>query len=389
MKKILFALPILIIACSKVEPEIAAKKEIIEVIDEDQKDISEIDEMVNAFINKHNLPGASVAISKNENLVYTKGYGFANVESKEVATPEHLFRVGSCSKPYTGMAIMKLVEEGKIDLNDKVFGEGAVLGTQFGTRAYGEDLKKITVANLLHNVSGAFVDASGRDLINANEHLSDEQYMNWLLDNTYQEFSPGSQFHYVNVNFFVAAIIVEKVSGLAFEDYLREAVWKPIGDTNSKLGTIAPANMEVTYYGQGVLKGQEYGTYIDRYLGAGNVISTAENLLRFATAIDGKSGKEDLLPQDLLAQYTTGSSVASGQALGIGLWGNRLYFYGSIPGTRSGWILDKSTGLAAAIIFNGNLDYTKASYETFPYEVQDMLVDFISQQRSFQNIDQF
>ncbi|SOE23847.1 CubicO group peptidase, beta-lactamase class C family [Spirosomataceae bacterium TFI 002] len=355
-----------------------------------QKDIEAIDLMVNNFLAKYNLPGASVAITKNEKLVYTKGYGYANVEKKELVTPEHVFRIASCTKPYTGMAIMKLVELNALKLSDKVFGPGAILGTKYGTKAYSHELKQITVSHLLQNVSGAFVDANGRDLINSMEQLNNKDYMNWVLDNSTQEFSPGTKYHYVNVNFFVASMIIEELAGRDYDGFLQEVILRQITDGYTRLGKNSPSAGEVTYYGQGVLKGQEYGNYFERYFGAGSLLGNAESLVRFATALDGKNTRPDLLSPSLMKEYTTGSAAASSQAHGIGLWGNdRYYFYGSLPGSRSGWIVDKSTGLSAAIVFNGNLDYTKANYNDFALAVQDVLVDFVTQQRAYQDIDQF
>ena len=84
---------------------------------------------------KHRIPGLSIAITKSERLVFAKGYGFADDTSKEQVNPRHRFRIASISKPVTAIAVMELVEtldSGLIDRN--VFGPGAVLGTQYGSR---------------------------------------------------------------------------------------------------------------------------------------------------------------------------------------------------------------------------------------------------------------
>ncbi|MGM0530983.1 MAG: serine hydrolase domain-containing protein, partial [Bacteroidota bacterium] len=90
-------------------------------------EIAEHEEKIREFLGKWNIVGASVAITKNERLIYSKGFGYADKEDKEPVQPKHLFRVASVSKLITAVAIMNLKEEGKLDFNDQVFGEDGIL----------------------------------------------------------------------------------------------------------------------------------------------------------------------------------------------------------------------------------------------------------------------
>src|SRR6056297_1324160 len=90
---------------------------------------SKIDKQVEDFLRQWNIKGASVAISKGEELVYAKGFGYANEEKKEEVKPGHLFRIASVSKLITAAAVMKLYEEGDIDPDEKVFGPEGILDT--------------------------------------------------------------------------------------------------------------------------------------------------------------------------------------------------------------------------------------------------------------------
>src|SRR5690606_28648116 len=121
-----------------------------------QQDIATVDNAVKAFMDKYNVPGLSLAVTKNEKLVYVKAYGKADKEAGTNLTPQHKFRIASVSKPVTAVAVMKLIEEGKLSLNDKVFGDGALLGTTYGTKAYSTNLKNITVKHLLTHTAGAW-----------------------------------------------------------------------------------------------------------------------------------------------------------------------------------------------------------------------------------------
>lgn len=119
-----------------------------------QQDIAIVDNAVTAFMEKYHVPGLSLAITKDEKLVYVKAYGKADKESNEDVTTESLFRIASISKSITGIAFMKLVEEGRLSLDDKVFGTGALLGTQYGQHAYPANLTNI-IRHLLNHTAGA------------------------------------------------------------------------------------------------------------------------------------------------------------------------------------------------------------------------------------------
>jgi D-alanyl-D-alanine carboxypeptidase len=356
-----------------------------------QNDIIEIDNLISTFIKKYNLPGASLAIAQNEKLVYAKGYGIANIANNEKMTPSHVLRIASCSKAYCGMAIMKLVEQKKLKLSDKVFGNGAILGEKYGSKVYSDKVKSINVSQLLHNVSGFFCQTKGDDFINRQPALNNSQFLSWAMDNSIFEFDPGKGYHYNNTNFFVASMVVEQLSGMSYANFLKKEIFDIIDDKTANLANNQlPYPNEVKYYGQGNLVGNEYFD-VERYKGAGSSITTATGMLKFALALDGKPTRKDLLNADLLAELSTTTSLQTNWAHGLGIWGDRKYMYGSFPGTRAGWMIEPSTGLTVSLILNGNLDYSKGSayYDPFVFAMQDLIVDLISKNRGFQNIDQF
>lgn len=121
-----------------------------------QADIISLDSKVDAFMTKYNVPGASLAVSKNGKLVYIKGYGFADKSTGEKVTPAHRFRLASVSKTYTGAAIVKLAQEGKFAMDDKVFGESGILGTEYGTPPYNQNVSNMTIRHLLNNTTGSW-----------------------------------------------------------------------------------------------------------------------------------------------------------------------------------------------------------------------------------------
>jgi D-alanyl-D-alanine carboxypeptidase len=120
--------------------------------------ISAIDENLSAFMTKYNVPGLSIAITINERLVYVNSYGKASLEDNQNVTSQSLFRISSLSKQITSAAIMRLLDQNKISLDQKVFGTGGILGTIYGAQPYGPGITNITVGQLLHHTEGGWPD---------------------------------------------------------------------------------------------------------------------------------------------------------------------------------------------------------------------------------------
>ncbi|HCH45308.1 MAG TPA: serine hydrolase, partial [Algoriphagus sp.] len=177
-----------------------------------QKDLIEIDSQIEDFLSEYNIPGASLAISKNGKLVYQKAYGLADQSQNKPMEIGTQMRVASVSKSFTGLAIMLLVQDGKIALEDKVFGEGAILGTNFGSKPYSNRVKQVTVKHLLQMTTGGWVVNGNRDAIDYEQQRTNAGFFDWMMDNASLTFDPGTQYLYINTNYFVAARIVEEVS---------------------------------------------------------------------------------------------------------------------------------------------------------------------------------
>lgn len=359
-----------------------------------QEDIALIDGKLEAFLTTHKIPGATLAISKNGKLVYKKPYGLANVEGNEIMTNEHRMRVASVSKTFAGLAIMKLVQDGKISLDDKVFGPGTILGTTYGTKAYSDRVTKVTVRHLLQMTTGGWVIAGNRDAIDYQSTLTNDQFFTWMMDNATLTFEPGSQYFYINTNYFVASRIVEKISGKTYYQYMKESFIDPIGMPSAvmaKNGVAGKQANEVVYYGQGGTKGYEYNNLnIERRDGDAGLVISAVDLLKFSLAIDGNPSRPDILNAANFAEFVKGSTANQGFGNGIVTWNSVRYFYGALPGTRSSYMYHTSNGMAVALIFNGNADYTANNYNVFATAHQELLLDLLNNNLNlYKDIDQF
>ncbi|TAH04221.1 MAG: class A beta-lactamase-related serine hydrolase [Sphingobacteriales bacterium] len=358
-----------------------------------QADIAAVDVKINTFLNTFNIPGASLAISKNGKLVYIKGFGKANTTSGEPVTPMHRFRIASVSKTFTATAVLKLVQDGKLNLDAKVFGTGGVLANDYGTAPYNANLLNITVRHLLQNVSGSWGAATGGDVIDQNPTYTYKQLLDWIITTRPNPSVPGSVYDYSNVNFCIAGRIIEKVSGKSYINYIKEDIMAAVGGTQTDMSgkTLADKKTnEVSYYGQGNDANYTYNIAFPRRDADGGLITTASELLKLVTAIDGFSTRPDILNSTNLTALTTPSGVYNGYACGIGIWNaeNVWFNYGSLPGTRAAF-MRHANGMCVALLLNSRVDPT-TNENPFVYGMQDLLLDLVKNSNyQWQAIDQF
>lgn len=358
-----------------------------------QTDIATVNSKVTSFMSTYNIPGASLAVTKNGKLVYIKGFGKANANTGELVTPASRFRLASVSKTFTGVAILKLVQDGKLSLDAKVFGTGGVLASDYGTTPYNTNLLNITVRHLLQNVSGSWGAATGGDVIDQNPSYTYKQFFDWVINTRPNPNAPGTIYDYSNVNFVLAGRIIEKISGKTYINYIKEDVMTPIGGTQTDMSgktEVEKKANEVTYYGQGADAAYVYNIAFPRRDADGGIMTTATDLIRLVNAIDGSTTRPDILNAANLTALTTPSSVYTSYACGIGIWGaeNVWFNYGSLPGTRTAFMRN-ANGMCAVLLLNSRVDPT-TNETPFVYAMQDLVLD-ITKNTSYtwQNIDQF
>src|SRR6056297_2322526 len=111
--------------------------------------MQEFDQQIKNFIKRWNIVGASIAVVKEERLIYAKGFGYADKEANKKVEPKHLFRIASVSKLITAIAVMKMVENGELTLTDTVFGENGILNKSQFLDIKDSDFQNITIEHLL------------------------------------------------------------------------------------------------------------------------------------------------------------------------------------------------------------------------------------------------
>jgi CubicO group peptidase (beta-lactamase class C family) len=358
-----------------------------------QTDIAAVNGKVTSFMATYNIPGASLAVTKNGKLVYAKGFGKANTVTGEDVTSAHRFRLASVTKTFTGAAVLKLAQDGKLNLDAKVFGTGGILANDFGTAPYNANLLNITVRHLLQNVSGSWGAASGGDVIDQNPAYTYKQLFDWIINTRPNPNAPGTVYDYSNINFVLAGRIIEKVSGKTYVNYIKEDIMAPIGGTQTDIAGKTAAEKkanEVTYYGQGNDAPFVYNIAFPRRDADGGLITTATDLIRLVNAIDGFATRPDILNATNLTALTTPSAAYAGYACGIGIWNaeNVWYNYGSLPGTRTAFMRN-ANGMCVVLLLNSRVD-PSANENPFVFAMQDLVLD-ITKNTSYtwQDINQF
>ncbi|QTE41981.1 serine hydrolase domain-containing protein [Mucilaginibacter rubeus] len=297
--------------------------------------VAALDDEVNTFMTTYDVPAVSVAITKGEKLVYLKAYGVSNKSKGTKAVISDRYRLASCSKQFTAVAIMKLLEQGKIKLSDKVFGDGAILGKTYGTKAYGLHITDITVDQLLHHTSGGWGNETD-DPMFSNPTMTTAQLITWTLDNRPLDHVPGTNYDYSNFGYCILGRVIEKITGQAYAEAVKTLVLTPIGITDMTIGgnTLADKQAkEVTYYGQ---SGEDpYAYNITRMDAHGGWVATAADLARFLVYIDKFPVRPDILTSASLTTMYTGSTANAGYGCGWAIAGDSYFHQGSLPGTAT------------------------------------------------------
>jgi CubicO group peptidase (beta-lactamase class C family) len=309
-----------------------------------------IAEIANGFLRTHGVPGLSVAVARQGQIVYAQGFGLADPATGEEVTPDKLFRIASISKPFTAVALFALIEKGRLHLDDKVFGAGGILGFDFGTRPYRRYVEDITVEHLLTHTAGGWQN-DGADPMFSNFAMNHAQLVSWTLDNVPLKNAPGTSYAYSNFGFCLLGRVIEKATHQYYATMMRDLVFHPAGITQMRIAGNTPALRAPAEVAYGGPDGQPYGINVTRMDAHGGWIASASDLVRFAVAVDGIYAPPLLRPASVEAM-TTPSRLNPNYAKGWSITGRNWWHNGSLPGTSSIMVRTPG-GLCWAALANG------------------------------------
>ncbi len=273
------------------------------------------DKSIERYMRRWRVKGLTVGVMKNNKLVYAKGYGYADVEKEIACEAFSEFRLASMSKLITGIAVMKLIDDGYLSLSDKVFGEGSLLGRDY-PKYRDKRVSDITVEHLLRH-EGGFTTPIGDPMfkielvelgLDVERPISNEQTIEYALSRKLG-FKPGRSRKYSNVGYLLLSKVIEKASGKSYEDYVTQKILIPAGCYNTHLAKNLYEDRrahEVKYYsgskedfipaydGSGDILPKQYGgNDVVALQGAGAWVSTVGDMLRLALSIDGKNASSN------------------------------------------------------------------------------------------------
>jgi len=239
---------------------------------------SNVDAYVEAERQKQRIPGLSLAVVKDGQIILAKGYGYANVEHQVPVKPETIFQSGSMGKQFTATAVMLLVEEGKINLDEKI---SKYLGE------VPESWQNITVRHLLTHTSGLtdYPDDFDfrRDYTEA-ELLKRAQAIKLA-------FNPGEKWQYSNMGYVTLGILIGKVTGQFYGDFLQGRVFKPLGMTTTRIiseADIIPNRAAGYHFVKNELKNQDWVSPTVNTTADGALYFTVLDLAKWDAALYGE-----------------------------------------------------------------------------------------------------
>jgi len=352
-------------------------------------DLAKIESKMKSYMEANGVPGVSVAITKDERLIFARGFGYADQEKAVKVNPVHRFRVASVSKPITSAAIMCLIQEGKVNLEDTVFGSGGVLGTNFGTPPYQGQLGDITIQHLLEHTSGwagpkdlAVEDPilGGKDTMFEGSGMTHAELIGHMLDNVSLANAPGTKYSYLNFGYCVLGRVIEQLTGQSYKDYVRKEILAPIGIQGMDIAGDTKAERklnEVVYYG-----GNPYSIPVARMDSHGGWIASPIDLTRLLVRTDGNNSKPDILNATNLMTMLTQSTVstyAKGWWIGSSSRNHNGCFLGTIANV---WV--RNDGFTAAVVAN-----TNPSNDTCAGNLRDTVDEIIDEVTTWPTFDLF
>ncbi len=341
----------------------------------EKEEFQYVDKNIERFLRRNNLAGATLAITKDGQLKFAKGYGWADKEHDIKVQPYNLFRIASVSKLVTAVAIMKLVESNQLKLDDSVFGKNGILNTPDYLNYKDKRAEKVTVRMLLNHTSGwsnrwgdpMFIQKSIAQKKEFDYPITREDIIHFMLQKKLH-YPPGTMNAYSNFGYAVLQKVIEKVTNTSYESFVKAQVLYPLEIFDMNIGgsyLSERLDLEVKYYEPDEtfyvpdhldpqkLALRSYGGNDIQTLGAaGGWIASATDLLKLVVAVDGLDDGKDILSKQSIEEMVTinpGESPLGWRGVRESYW----YRTGTLAGT-SALVMRYDNGISYAIIFNSS-----------------------------------
>jgi CubicO group peptidase (beta-lactamase class C family) len=332
-----------------------------------------VEKMVEKYAADNHFPGYSFGIVLDGKLVFTKSEGYTNLQSKTVATTGSMFRIASMSKSFTAMAIVKLRDEGKLNLEDAVSKYIPELKNQGLT----QDAAPITIRDLLTHSAGFPEDNPWGD---RQLEKTSQELIALIKKGIHFSTSTGLSYEYSNLGFTMLGYIIEKVSGKNYGDYIRENIWKPLNmEASWEFSSIADTKLAHGYRWINNSWTEEPLLHDGIYGAMGGMITSLESFSKYVSLhldawpprnnietgpVKRSSIREMHQPSRFIGlnanyKYPSGRACATSTAYGYGLsWlkdctgRTSIAHSGGLPGFGSNWRILPEYGLGVILLAN-------------------------------------
>ncbi len=337
-----------------------------------------VDAFVQAKMKDGEIPGLSLAVLENGKLIYSKAYGYANLANSSAATPEHRFQIGSITKSFTAVAVMLLVEEGKIKLDDPIAAYIGPVPAGWTT---------MTVRHLLNHTSGLREDpdlAGMRQLIDRFPD-TDGQYLD-LVKTIPLMSAPGEAFSYSNIGFNILGFIINKASGKSYGQFFQERIFTPLKMDATRImhRDDSLASMATGYIRSGAgIEPDTMNQQHSRHLlsrAASGIESTALDMAKFDAALHNGILPSQASRTEMWADSSVyNAATVSGDATifyGLGWFLStvdgyrKVYHSGGMPAYSSDFIRYPKEGISVIVLTNQG--YTRKEHQLISRKVAQL-----------------
>ena len=222
-------------------------------------DLAPFDRLLTSFVREHAIPGAALAVVRDGHLMLARGYGWADLQAGTPVQPRSLFRIASLSKPITAVAILQLVDRGKLTLASRPFQLLPPVSEPAGGRFVDARLARITILQLLQHTGGFDRDRSFDPMfrsvriaraVGVRPPAGPDAIIRYMREQPL-DFDPGTHYAYSNFGYCVLGRVIEQVAKCPYEKYVQDNVLRPLGIHDMQIGHTlrsGRADREVTYY---------------------------------------------------------------------------------------------------------------------------------------------
>lgn len=260
-----------------------------------------------------NEPGASVLVYNKGDILLQKGYGLANYETKEPVNQDHVFCIGSITKQFTAMAILMLQEQGKLSLADPIHKY---------LPDYPHSDKKITIENVLTHTAGLVdVFEVSKWYETWDKELSPKEFVDIFKDEPLLS-EPGTTYHYSNFGYAIIGLIIEKLSGKTYTEFISENIFKPLKMNNSYILKSNDTNPKATI-GYNKTKGEILRSATINYshlYAAGSIWSCPTDMLKWYLWLSELYKENDPKLTRMLTQFSLADGKLSNNGFGMMLY---------------------------------------------------------------------